>query len=349
MNRNSSTDSRRAPPARAPCRLSRPAFACRGRAQHEHTGAGQRAEDARRTRCAMTIFMRGDYAAGAAARMTASTAPTLSATLHRAAGRPCSALRVTARLGVWQLDRAAQKIALQRRIDAARQRCRRLPAADARAHGRRRGARSTTARVRLRGRWLRRAHRVPRQPADERPARLLRRHAAELAQGRRGARAARLGAARPAGPRTRCRRCPRRQARSRCDGRIAPPPARLYEFAAGGAGRDPAESRPRRLRARNRAWRCGRCRCCRTTPCAADDGLLREWPRARGRRAQAPRLCLPVVRAVCADRRSVCLVPTPPTPAPPPLRAEPLQLHRAHACRRRRWTTTHAAHARAAA
>ena len=65
----------------------------------------------------------------------------------------------------------------------------------------------------------------------------------------------------------------------RVEGRIAPPPARLYEFDSRGVGADPAESRSRRpTRARPG---------CALRPLSvvqddgaatAADGLLRQWP-----------------------------------------------------------------------
>ena len=195
---------------------------------------------------------RDDYRTAGAARALSVRAA--RRWLRRAAGRRWRRALLTARLGLWQLDRAAQKTALQAALDA-RGACRRSTRRELARTRRGRRRRSTTAACVCAGRWLAAHTRLPRQPADERPARLLRRHAAARSTAaRRGAGAARLGAARLRRDRSRAAAgAPRRRARSRCEGRIAPPPARLYEFDAARAGRDPAKSRPRRLRPRDRA------------------------------------------------------------------------------------------------
>ena len=69
----------------------------------------------------------------------------------------CSAAALTARLGVWQLDRAAQKTALQAALDA-RGALPPLPRGRTGARPPRRPRRSSTARVALAGRWLADAH-----------------------------------------------------------------------------------------------------------------------------------------------------------------------------------------------
>ena len=267
------------------------------------------------------------------------------------AGRRCwprvAGVALTARLGCLAARPRGAEGGAAGGARRARPACRRStpPRCAADDAGRRR---STTARVALHGRWVAGAHRLPRQPADGRPPRLLScvtplrlddAPSAVLVQ--RGWVAARLRR-----PHAGCRRSPTPAGEVEVHGRIAPPPARLYEFAGGDAGRDPAESRPRRVRPRDRPARCGRCRCCRPT-------------RRRRRRRPAARLAArPAVDvhkhygyafqwfALCgADRRSVCLVPTRPPPAPPRrLTRRAAELHGALAAARRRSTTRRAPH-----
>ena len=225
---------------------------------------------------------------------------------------------LTARLGVWQLDRAAQKTG-----PAGRDRPAGSPAGA--------GRRVATAR-RRRPRWLRRTiaarawpaagrppHRVPGQPPDERPPGLLRRHAAAAGRRPRRAGATRLG----------CRA-------TRSTARALPPvttPAGRGAASAGASPRAPARSvrvrvgaasgairqnldldafaRETGLRLRPLSRGADRSRPRRRRRAAAR--LAAPWPRRR----QAPRLCLPVVRLSALDRRSVCLVPIHPTPPTP--------------------------------
>ena len=171
---------------------------------------------------------------------------------RRAAGRwrgvillaALAGVALTARLGVWQLDRAAQKIALQATLDARgraaaarRRRARARRAAAAAQHHRRvrlaaagwPSARSSSTT----GRWT------------ARPASSSSRRCGSTAAAS-GAGAARLGAAQLRRSRTRCRRVSRRPAGSRSSAGIAPPPARLLRVRRGRERADPAKSRSRR-------------------------------------------------------------------------------------------------------
>ena len=210
---------------------------------------------------------------------------------------------LAARLGVWQLDRAAQKIALQAALDARGT----LPALDGRRRSRampRRRRAQHYRRVRLRGHLGRRAHRVPRQPADGRQGRLLRRHAAApRGPARGGAGAARLGARATSTERTVLPRCRTPPGRVEVEGRHRPAAVAAVRVRRRRQRADPAESRPRVVRRarpgstllplsvhrKRDEHRCPR-------------RPARDWPRARDRRAEALRLRLPVVRA--SPRRS---------------------------------------------
>ena len=142
----------------------------------------------------------------------------------------------TARLGVWQLDRA-------RAEDRAAGDARRARAAAAAATRRSlardaaQPRRAAPPARRAAGPLARRAHRLPRQPADGRPAGLLRRHAAAARRTATRCWCSAAGLPRdfadahalPRGRRRRPARCASRAASPR-----APP--RLFEFAAAASG-----------------------------------------------------------------------------------------------------------------
>ncbi len=173
------------------------------------------------------------------------------------------ALALTARLGVWQLDRAAQKRRCRRPCDA---RAALPPLAPAElARNAEAAAAQHHRRVVLRGRWVAERTRVPRQPADGRPARLLRRHAAAARRADDAVLVQRGWVPRDRSTATRLPAVPtagRRGARSR-----AASPRRRRGSTSSAARR----SGPIRqnldlgaLHARP-GLRCGRCRCCRPT------------------------------------------------------------------------------------
>lgn len=144
------------------------------------------------------------------------------------------AVAVTARLGVWQLDRAAQKTALQRAIDERAA----LPplAADALATSADDAAAQHHRRVVLRGHWVR-EHTVylENRQMDQRPGffvvtplRLADGSAVLVQRGWL-----------PRDAQDRTRIAPVRDDAGQLElvGRIAPPPARLYEFDPAATGR----------------------------------------------------------------------------------------------------------------
>jgi surfeit locus 1 family protein len=140
---------------------------------------------------------------------------------------------LTARLGVWQLDRAAQKIALQRAVEERAL----LPAIPAPqlAHDAREAGAQLHRRVRLEGRWLpERTVWLENRPMDGRagfyvvtPLQLAEGRAVLVQRGWQPRdlrdRTLRPPLDTPAGVVT-------------VRGRIAPPPGRLYEFGAADAG-----------------------------------------------------------------------------------------------------------------
>jgi surfeit locus 1 family protein len=141
---------------------------------------------------------------------------------------------LTARLGLWQLDRAAQKHALQAALDARSQ----LPALDAAALARtaEQAAAQHHRPVRLRGQWLPQ-HTVflDNRQMNGRPGffvvtplQLAGEKAAVLVQ--------RGWVPRDANERTRLPAVPVAAGVLEVLGRIAPPPARLYEFSAEASG-----------------------------------------------------------------------------------------------------------------
>jgi surfeit locus 1 family protein len=141
----------------------------------------------------------------------------------------------TARLGLWQLDRAAQKTALQESIDAAA----RMAPLDGSALSR--DARAATAQhhrhVVLRGRWSA-AHTVfldNRQLGDGHPGFFV--VTPLVLDDGRAVLVQRGWTARDARERTRLPEIATPGGDVMLAGRIAPPPARLYEFEAQASGR----------------------------------------------------------------------------------------------------------------
>jgi hypothetical protein len=135
----------RAAPARAPCggcAARRPSAL----AQHEHPGAGQRPRTATSI-STIRSSSRWDYSI---ARVSHGRADGAAALVVLLAALALAAL--TARLGVWQLDRAAQKTALQRSLDERRA-LPALPAAEL-ARDRRRLHGAAAPPRQLQGRWL---------------------------------------------------------------------------------------------------------------------------------------------------------------------------------------------------
>lgn len=183
---------------------------------------------------------------------------------------------VTARLGLWQLDRAAQKTALQQAID---QRGRMAPIADA-------SALASTAEeaqaqhhrpARLQGRWSD-AHTVfldNRQMRSAQPGFVVVTPLV-LADGR-AVLVQRGWAPRDAQDRARVPVTPTPEGTVTVAGRIAPPPPRLFEFQGG-------ESGPIRQNldldafARETGLRLAPVSVLQTEAGAAADGLQRDWP-----------------------------------------------------------------------
>ncbi len=144
------------------------------------------------------------------------------------------AAALTARLGVWQLDRAQQKIALQQAIDA---RGTQPPlVADALARSADEAAAQHHRRIRLAGQW-RHAHSVwlDNRQMDGRPGFHLV-TPLQLADGT-AVLVQRGWAPRDALDRTRLPAVPTPAGDVEIAGRIAPPPARLYDFGAAESGR----------------------------------------------------------------------------------------------------------------
>ncbi len=180
-----------------------------------------------------------------------------------------------------------------------------LAAAAACDRRRQRRPRSIQRRDRAARALARRGDRLPGQPADERPAGILRADAAAA-----GADAGRLrwSGCSAAGSRATTTSAPgcRAGRRRRPDlveviGRVAPPPARLFEFAADGGGPIRQNLDLDCQRARTRAAGAAADGACRPNR----SGRRPRRPVARlagtgGRHPQAPRLCLPVVCAVGA-------------------------------------------------
>lgn len=183
-----------------------------------------------------------------------------------------AAALATARLGLWQLDRAAQKTTLAAAID---QRAR-LPALEAA------GALDAPLdaivhrRVRLHGQWLATATVwLDNRQMDARPG-FFAVTPLKLADGR-ALLVQRGWAPRDALDRTRLPALPTPTGAVEVQGRIAPPPARLYEF-------DGADSGPIRQNldldafARETGLELLPWSVLQSGPVLPDDGLRREWP-----------------------------------------------------------------------
>ena len=156
---------------------------------------------------------------------------------------------LTARLGFWQWDRAAQKEALQAALDA-RAGCRRSVRPTWRRAGRLRPD-LLYRQVALRGRWLaERTVYLDNRQMNARPGFIVVTPLQWPAAARCSCSAAGSRATTTTAPA--CPRLPTPAGEVEVTGRIAPPPSRLYEFGGGGVGADPAESGPRRVRARDR-------------------------------------------------------------------------------------------------
>ena len=156
-----------------------------------------------------------------------------------------AAVLATARLGWWQLDRAAQKLALQAALDERS----RLPPLDSAALLARSAAAAAAQHhrsVRLAGRWSA-GHTVylDNRQMDGRPGFIvltpLRLDDGSAVLVQRG------WQPRDFQDRSRVVAPPTPDGVVELLGRIAPPPARLYEFDGDAVGRHPAESRPGRV------------------------------------------------------------------------------------------------------
>lgn len=181
---------------------------------------------------------------------------------------------LTARLGVWQLDRAAEKNALQATIDA-RTAMPALPAAElARSAGDAAGQHYRS--VRLRGVWMADATVwLDNRQMDGRPGffvvtpLLLAPGDAVLVQ--------RGWAPRRADDRTALPALVTPSGEVVVEGRVAPPPARLFEFESGGAGpiRQNLDlaAEARALRVALRPFSVQQL----APPAGVDDGLQRRW------------------------------------------------------------------------
>lgn len=181
----------------------------------------------------------------------------------------------TARLGWWQLDRAAQKTALQAQLDARAT----LPALDAAALA----VTPTQAEqqhqraARLVGRWSD-GHTVfldNRQQHGSQPGFIVV-TPLRLADGR-AVLVQRGWAPRDAADRTRLPALPAASGEVVIDGRIAPPPARLFEFSATESGRI-RQNLDLDAFARETGLRLAPVTVQQTEPAAGADGLRRDWP-----------------------------------------------------------------------
>jgi surfeit locus 1 family protein len=189
-----------------------------------------------------------------------------------------AAAALTARLGFWQLDRAAQKIALQASIDERG----RLPPLDAAAlaHSAAEAAQQHDRRARLQGRWssAQTVYLDNRQMGSGRPGFYVVTPLV-LADGR-AVLVQRGWAPRDVHDRTRLPPLDTPAGEVTVVGRIAPPPARLFEFEATEAG-------PIRQNldidgfARETGLRLAPLSVLQTeaiSPALRADGLLRDWP-----------------------------------------------------------------------
>jgi surfeit locus 1 family protein len=186
----------------------------------------------------------------------------------------CAALAVallTARLGVWQLSRAAEKIALQAAIDAQT----RLPVLDALPTDAQPASALHHRRVQLQGRWSA-AHTIylDNRQMSGRPGffvvtPLL------LADGR-AVLVQRGWLPRDNNERTRINDAPTPAGEVSIDGRIAPPPSRLFEFDGADAGRI-RQNIDVDVFSRETGLRLAPFSVVQTTG-PADDRLMRDWP-----------------------------------------------------------------------
>ena len=277
-NRNSSDrQRRRAAPVRGPCARSCGSPA-RPPAQHEHAGAGQRRQhrhqDQHDQRSSWTRII---VASAALSRR------------ERAALRAgcvwlgCRGWRVAAHGARWACGSSTAP-RRRPRCRAALDAQRALPPLDAAALARDapRLAAQLHRRVVLEGRWLAAHTRVPGQPADERPPRLLRRHAA--AARRRATRcwcsAAGCRAMSPTARACRAVDTPAgRGAQSRAASPRRRPGCTSSTARAAGAIRQNLDLAP--YRARDRAAAAAAVACCRLTAPRRRDGLLRALARSR--------------------------------------------------------------------
>lgn len=183
------------------------------------------------------------------------------------------AAMVTARLGIWQLDRAAQKIALQAAMDERAG----LPALEGPAALAVPAADAMHRAVRLQGVWL--ADRTVwldnRQMKQGRPGFFvvtpLRMPDGRSVLVQRG------WAPRDPQERSRLPMLPTPTGMVEVQGRIAPPPARLYEFDAAASGpirqNLDLDAFARETGLVLMSWSV-----LQTGPAVPDDGLLRDWP-----------------------------------------------------------------------
>lgn len=183
-----------------------------------------------------------------------------------------AAALATGRLGLWQLDRAGQKTALAAAIDERT----RLPALEAAAALEAPLDVIVHRHVRLHGQWLAtRTIWLDNRQMDARPG-FVAVTPLQLSDGR-AVLVQRGWAPRDAHERTRLPALPTPAATVEVQGRIAPPPARLYEF-------DGAPSGPIRQNvdldafARETGLALVPWSVLQSGPVVPDDGLRREWP-----------------------------------------------------------------------
>ena len=226
---------------------------------------------------AMRYFMAADYSTRLVRRMAAwLSEPRRHALIVLIA--TVLGMAVTARLGVWQLSRAAQKEILQAALDA------RSGLPELSMAGLPTDAAAAEAQhyrpVRLRGEVEARGDGVSRQPPDERPPRLLCANALAARPQRRRAGSTRLVTARHAGPQPRTRGAdPQRACRSARPDRSRRP-GRLFDFAGPAASGVIRQNLAladfsRELGVSLRPWTVLQT----DVPGSPADGLLRHWPR----------------------------------------------------------------------
>ena len=179
---------------------------------------------------------------------------------------------LTARLGVWQLSRAAEKNALQ----AATEQQALLPVLDALPNDMQPGATWHYRRVLLQGRWSS-AHTVylDNRQMNARPGFFV--VTPLVLPDGRAVLVQRGWLPRDVNMRTRVDDAPAPAGEVRIEGRIAPPPARLFEFEGGDAGRIRQNVEPEAF-ARETGLRLLPLSVVQTAPATAQDELLRQWP-----------------------------------------------------------------------